>query len=251
MDKPLSRKQRELQMRREYILDVAKNIIAEDGYIGFTMDKIAEATEYAKGTIYQMFSNKEEIMAALCTQNAERCYDMFLRASKFEGNHRQKMSAIGVAHQVNTLLHPHDVSHQLLIKNDSIREKIDFDKQQAMFAIESKIIKLISGIAQDAIDAGDLETHISAEQIVFCLWSMCFGSSAIMCSDIELDKHGMSQCCLIINEGQNRMLDGFGWKPLYNAKDYQETLYRIANEIFPAECAQTGFTELFQSLSSK
>lgn len=248
MNKPLSRKQRELQLRREYILEVAQDIIMEDGYIGFTMDKIAEATEYAKGTIYQMFANKEEIMAALCTKNAEGCYQLFERAAKFEGNHRERMTAICVAHQIQTLMCPHEFSQQLLIKNDSIRDKVNPDIQQDMFAMESKIIKLISGIAQDAINAGEIKVDIKAEPLVFCLWSLSFGWSTLVCSDIELDKHGMSKSCLLVAEACNRMLDGFGWEPLYKPDDYQKTVVKIAETIFPNECEQTGLTQLYKSL---
>lgn len=247
--KPLSRKQRELQMRREYILEVARNIVLEDGYIGFTMDKIAEATEYAKGTIYQMFANKEEVLAALCIENAKCCYDFFERAARFEGNHRQRITAISMAHQLHTCMHADEFTNQLLVKNDSIRQKVNAELQQGMFEIESKIIKLISSIVQDAIDAKEIKVDITAEQLVFCLWSVSFGGSTLMCSDIELDKHGMSQCCLLMNEACNRMLDGFGWQPLYEPKTYYETLSRISKEIFPEECRKTRFTELFQSLA--
>ncbi len=248
MTEKLTRKQRELLMRREYILEVAQSIIIEDGYIGFTMDKIAEATEYAKGTIYQMFANKEEIIMALAIMHGQRCYQLFERAAEYDGNSREKITAISLAQQLATLMHPKDFSLMLLIKNDSIKDKVKESMQQDMFNMESKIITLISGIVQAAIDAGDITVDISAENLVFCLWSMCFGGSALICSDIELDKHGISKSYMLISEGNNRLLDGFGWKPLHTTENYQVTMTKLATNIFPAECKQTGFTTLFSSL---
>ena len=36
-------------------------------------------------------------------------------------------------------------------------------------------------------------------------------------------------------EKRTRMLDGFGWKPVLVDCDYDETLVRIQNEVFPDE----------------
>jgi len=54
---PLSRKQREIATREQLILDTAQNILHEQGYSHLTMERIAEATEYSKGTIYYHFSS--------------------------------------------------------------------------------------------------------------------------------------------------------------------------------------------------
>jgi AcrR family transcriptional regulator len=48
---PAARKQRDIQQRQALILDVAQGMLLEGGYLGLNMDRIAEATGYAKGTI--------------------------------------------------------------------------------------------------------------------------------------------------------------------------------------------------------
>ena len=68
----LTRKQREIAEREQLILGIAAEMLVERGYLGLTMDRIAAATEYSKGTIYQHFPNKEEIVAALATESAAR-----------------------------------------------------------------------------------------------------------------------------------------------------------------------------------
>ena len=81
----LTRKQREIQSREGRILEVARSMIVQDGYHGLSMDRIAEALEYSKGTIYQHFSCKEEILMALVNQAMERRLDLFRRAAAFRG----------------------------------------------------------------------------------------------------------------------------------------------------------------------
>ena len=47
--------------RQTAILDVARKIFRERGYLGLNMDRVAQEMKVAKGTIYQHFSCKEEI----------------------------------------------------------------------------------------------------------------------------------------------------------------------------------------------
>ncbi len=61
---PLSRKQREIRDRELLILDNAAELLYQEGYAGLSMERIAEAIEYSKGTVYQHFKCKEEVLCA-------------------------------------------------------------------------------------------------------------------------------------------------------------------------------------------
>ena len=61
----LTRKQREFEQREQLILKIAREMLIQQGYLGLRMDHIADRIEYSKGTIYQHFPNKEEIILAL------------------------------------------------------------------------------------------------------------------------------------------------------------------------------------------
>ena len=60
---PIKAKLRE--MRTTYILEVAQEILLEKGYQGASMDEIAARVGIAKGTLYQHFPHKEELILAL------------------------------------------------------------------------------------------------------------------------------------------------------------------------------------------
>ncbi len=64
----MTRKQREIRQREAYLLDVARKMLMEHGFSGLSMDRLAEATEYSKGTVYQHFSTKEDLVAALAVR---------------------------------------------------------------------------------------------------------------------------------------------------------------------------------------
>ena len=57
----VSRKKREYQARRSEILGVAERLFASKGFHNTTMAEIAQESEFAIGTLYQFFKNKEDL----------------------------------------------------------------------------------------------------------------------------------------------------------------------------------------------
>ncbi|RYZ18840.1 MAG: TetR family transcriptional regulator, partial [Chitinophagaceae bacterium] len=60
-----ARKQREKEEMRQLILDAARRIFMEKGFMGASMRSIAEEIQYSAGTIYLYFKDKDEIFHAL------------------------------------------------------------------------------------------------------------------------------------------------------------------------------------------
>lgn len=69
--KNLSRKDRERNFRKQEIITAAVKLFAGKGYEHTTLDEIAEASEFGKGTIYNYFQNKEEIYLAIIEEILE------------------------------------------------------------------------------------------------------------------------------------------------------------------------------------
>jgi TetR/AcrR family transcriptional regulator, regulator of autoinduction and epiphytic fitness len=68
----LSLKDRQRQMRENAILEVAHRLLAEKGYQGMTMDDLASQVGIAKGSLYQHFRSKEELIAAALVSFMDR-----------------------------------------------------------------------------------------------------------------------------------------------------------------------------------
>ena len=60
------RKLREKQELRRLILEAARKIVLDDGFAALTMRRLADAIEYAPGTIYLYFAGRDEIARELC-----------------------------------------------------------------------------------------------------------------------------------------------------------------------------------------
>ncbi|WPD23861.1 MAG: TetR/AcrR family transcriptional regulator [Candidatus Electrothrix aestuarii] len=71
-EKKLTRREREKQRQRRDMLDAAMKLFAEKGYHNASMQEIAEHAEFAVGTLYKFFKNKEDMYKALVTEQADR-----------------------------------------------------------------------------------------------------------------------------------------------------------------------------------
>jgi len=73
----LSRKEREQEAHRREILDAAERVFIRKGYHGATVEEIAQEAEFAVGTLYNFFKNKEELYAKVLERIAQDFMDRF------------------------------------------------------------------------------------------------------------------------------------------------------------------------------
>lgn len=232
----VTRKQRERQEREAKILELARGMLRDVGYLGLSMDRIATQMEYSKGTIYQHFQNKEEIILALANEALEKRLEMFQRASTWSGAActRDRMAAIGAAAEKFVEQYPHHFAVEQIVRSASIWEKTSEERRQFMHTCEGRCMQIVGGIVRDGLAHGDLELPVerSAEDVVFGLWSLNFGAYTIVTSSESLEENGIRDPIAALRHNQNLMLDGYNWRPLYGEKDYDATMDQVKREVF-------------------
>lgn len=234
---PRTRKQRELAAREAQILDVSRRLVIEHGYHGLTMDQVARELEYSKGTIYNHFSCKEEILIALAIETMEKRTGLFERAAAFQANARERMFAVGHAVELFFRLFPDHFSVEQIIRSASVWEKTSAERRSTLRGCELRCMSIVAGIVRDAIAHRqlDLPANIGAEDLVFGLWSLTSGAFALIGGSNALDEVGVGDPFEILRQNQHRLLDGYGWQPLYADLEEEEVNKRIQQEVFPAE----------------
>ena len=232
-----TRKQREIQEREQRILETAWPLLIEQGYLGLSMDRIAETLQYSKGTIYNHFSCKEEIIISLAIQTTERRTRLFERAAAFQGTSRERIHAIGTAATIFVQLFPDHFKLEHIIRSSSIWEKTSEKRRAIMRGCEQRCMGIVGGIVRDAIAQGDLtlDDGVTAEDLVFGLWSISFGAFSIITTSDQLVELGIRDPFQTFRQNVNRLLDGFGWSPLSANYDQEAVALRIQNEVFPDE----------------
>jgi AcrR family transcriptional regulator len=68
----LPRREREKLRQRQEVLDVALRLFSKKGYHNVSMHEIAKEAEFAIGTLYKFFRNKEDLYQALILQLSDR-----------------------------------------------------------------------------------------------------------------------------------------------------------------------------------
>ena len=66
------RKEREKKQRREDVLERARYLFQERGFLNVTMGEIADASEVSIGTLYLYFKNKDDIYAGLACLGSQK-----------------------------------------------------------------------------------------------------------------------------------------------------------------------------------
>ncbi|MCP4079091.1 MAG: TetR/AcrR family transcriptional regulator [Planctomycetaceae bacterium] len=230
----VTKKQREIIDRPRQILRVSRDIFRKRGYLGLNMDRIAEQMGIAKGTIYQHFKNKEEVILAMAVETLEKRIAMFERAVLFQGCARSRMAAMGCAAELFVINFPDHFELEKVLSCSSIIEKTSEKLQTAKTVAEMRCISLVAGLVRDGIASGGLSlpNDFKPDQVVFGLWSISYGGYSIMESQETLKQMGIENGFRLVRDMNNKLLDGFGWKPLSSELDYNAIFDEVRTLIF-------------------
>jgi AcrR family transcriptional regulator len=93
----VSRKEREKKQHEAEILQAACELFARKGYHSTTLDEIAHHAQFAKGTIYNYFSSKEELFFGILNRLLETNVQLVEAAIEQPGSTRDKLTAYAKA----------------------------------------------------------------------------------------------------------------------------------------------------------
>lgn len=79
---PLTRKEREKKMREEEIIAAAEKIFCQKGFDESSMDEIATKAEFTKRTLYQYFTNKEDLYFAVALKGYKQLFSLLRQGAE-------------------------------------------------------------------------------------------------------------------------------------------------------------------------
>ncbi|WP_044301441.1 TetR/AcrR family transcriptional regulator [Rhodopirellula sallentina] len=233
----LSAKQREIRARGGRILDAAYPLVREKGLAAVSMEAIAREMQCTRGTIYNHYVNKEDILSALATRSVRRRMEMFRYAVTLSDQPRERCAAIGIAAEVYVDCLPDDFAIEQTTRHDPVWQKASPTRRELLAECEQQCINCLSGVIGAAIESGDLTlaNGISrqrlTEQLVFGLWSLVYGGLVLEATSPSLGNAGISHPRIAIRRNCNALLDDLGWRPLYDAGAYQSFVVAITPKL--------------------
>ena len=232
----LSPKQRELQERDRHVLQVARKLLLEHGYFGVTMDQIARESGCPKGTLYHRFACKEDMLVTMAIDSLDRRSAMFRRAIAFDGRTRERALAVGEAAALFGRLYPKDL-RVLHAATGPIREKASLIRISALMEAERVAMEIYVDLLNEAVAEGDLTPDHDGmlEEMAIGGWGMLEGGFSIIQDGIPQHVLGVEDPFYKLWRFYNRYIDAYGWEPLFDAWDYEESLARVRESVFPEE----------------
>ncbi|MGC1509099.1 TetR/AcrR family transcriptional regulator [Ketobacter nezhaii] len=231
-----SRRQREFRQREQKFVNAARDIIRRESVSNLTMDKIAELTEYAKGTVYKHFSCKEDILCGLCLDGLEHLLNQFEFSTTFPGTCRERILCLAMSYKQFTLQFPEEFDLLISCRTDNIRDKASPLRMQQLDELEQQIIDLLKNLISQAIEKDDLclPDNMKQDDICFGLWAMTFGMLTLDRTDPTVRSLQSSDTDQLIRSQIGCLLDGYGWAPLSRNHDYDLTYNNILAFLNPA-----------------
>ncbi len=223
------------QEREQALLKFAEDIMLVEGFSGLTMDKLVAACPYSKGTVYNHFNSKEDLLCALCIKGMLITLELFKKAAVFEGNSRERILAIHFAYRLHSLAYPTLFLCVLTSQTPAVKEKADPKRLLMQEQLDKELTGYCDKLFELGIEQGDIDSGISVSQLTFSSWALSFGSNALltMAGSVEgVQRLDQDQALLI---GINLLMDGMNWRPLSNEWDYVSSWQRIGCEIFSEE----------------
>ncbi|MDY6918732.1 MAG: TetR/AcrR family transcriptional regulator [Pseudomonadota bacterium] len=217
-----ARRQREYEQRETLLLDSARRIIRREGVSALTMDKLAAATEYAKGTIYKHFSCKEDILCGLCLDSLRHLHATFQQLSQFAGNTRSRMICLGIGYQLYTQRFPEEFDLLVAARSNNIREKASPQRLQQIDAADELVLNRIRELIVQAQEAGELTLppRATVDDLCLGLWSVSFGLLALEHARDMIPGLDLTPPQPLLLQQISCLLDGYRWHPLSTETDY-------------------------------
>jgi AcrR family transcriptional regulator len=212
----LTRKQRELAEREAKILALARPILLREGYNALSMDRLAILMEYAKGTIYNHFPNKEDIVLALALQSMQLRFALFEYGASLGGHSRGALMGVGAACEVYRQRAPSHFAIEAWIRNSMIWDKSSNERQELTRIWEGHCMSVVSGVARRAIQEGALRLpdSMTAEEMIFGFWSLSYGSQVLAATSPSLQRIGVRNAPFTNRQHCYTLLNGYQWQPI-------------------------------------
>lgn len=216
--------QETLQEREQIILDAALDYIRENDIASLTVDKVVARVPFSKGTVYNHFCSKEDIVTGLCNLCVSSLHALFQEATDFEGNVREKMVAICIAYMMSAKADSTRFMLVITAKTPALNQKASEERWNKHIELEQQLMALFCSLIQKAIEDQDLviPAHMSPPQIAFAIWSMSFGTIALLQEGLErCDLRRLMEVERELVTHCNLVMDGLGWLPLSQDFDWQ------------------------------
>jgi AcrR family transcriptional regulator len=223
------RRQRRFDERDVRIRKEATALFLERGLNGFSMEDVAKAIDYSKGTVYQHYMSKEDVLVAVLAAHLDAVMGRIDDAAAAPVCPRARIRAISELDLVYTIEHPEVLQLSTVFIVPHILAKAPPERAKAVQAAYDRSNAAERGIVNEAISRGDLviPEGRKPQHVRFALSSLHFGATYIAAHGSASAEITLVDLGPVILANYETLLDGFAWKPPAASPEYQADLAKI------------------------
>ena len=217
------RRERERNAREQEFLDTARRQICEQGLLALRMATVARACDYATGTLYQHFASKEDLLLALCAEQAVQRVEILRRAGTWEAGSRDRMFALVIGDMLFAQSSPDHFRLTQYVFTEVVWGAASEERRQAVLDAHVPIAALVSGIVEDAVRSGDLDSRGRGPlELAIGQWTMTIGMHNLVHASGVLEFFHLHKPYPLLLRHVQVHLNGLGWKPLMDPFDDEQ-----------------------------
>lgn len=194
------RMKRKKSEKRDQILESARKLFFERGFMDTRMEDIAENADLAIGTLYLYFESKNDIQASLCEEGLALMEDLFVSTPLDNVDCWEKLRRTGNIALEFYQQHPDYWQIMTYLFLSAQLEKSFSDLRRRILDGIGYVLKHLQKILREGIEEGEIR-ECDVEQTALLLWAKILGiiycDSAGFLADINLS---MDQMLMISTE---------------------------------------------------
>ena len=169
------RKEREFETRRRLILDKATNLFQKNSFACVTLDDIASAIEFSKGTIYNHFGSKEEIYASILVEHLNILLSCLKEAARTGRDTHERLRNSMKAYV--RFYREHREYFKLLFFIDLVSDhyRIPDALLKEIRTLKIACLLELQNVVREGVRSGELEGSRPAAQVSMVMWGMING----------------------------------------------------------------------------
>ena len=158
------------ESRMHQIIAAAELVLLDVGMERFTIDQVVERAKIAKGTVYNYYKNKDELLAELGTKALGIMQQHFITATEQHDDSVGKVKAICLA--CYRFYQKYPKYFELI----SFMERPDFNINiQGYLKLSQDFQRFTNNIIIQGQARGEIRTGLEATMVNYILWASCVG----------------------------------------------------------------------------
>ena len=169
----------------------------------------------------------------MATQAVKYRAGLLERAAAFAGTSRERVRAMAFACAEIMMTHRDFFTVELMLQERSFWERVSEERRRQHLVETERIFKVVDQVVLDARACGDLPRRRSPADVTISLMAITMGSHCLMtwpASQTVCPIKDPAASLLICGE---RIMDGWGWKPIWDGSRRDALDRRIHIQVFP------------------